>query len=127
MALIKCSECGKEINDKAKVCVNCGCPIETLTNNKNHKEQNDSSIRIKTSNNKYYEKEINIKTVELDFEKIKSKKNICIFFIVSPLLVIIWGGFKFGIIFSMELIPLLIVIVPFIIMFFNFKGFEKMN
>ena len=28
MALIKCNECGKEISDKAKVCVNCGCPIE---------------------------------------------------------------------------------------------------
>lgn len=27
MALIKCSECGKEISDKAKVCVNCGNPI----------------------------------------------------------------------------------------------------
>lgn len=28
MALIKCIECGKEISDKAKNCVNCGCPIE---------------------------------------------------------------------------------------------------
>ncbi len=26
--IIKCSECGKEISDKAKSCVNCGCPIE---------------------------------------------------------------------------------------------------
>ena len=28
MALIKCSECGKEISDKAKVCPNCGNPLE---------------------------------------------------------------------------------------------------
>ena len=28
MALIKCTECGKEISDKAKVCINCGCPVE---------------------------------------------------------------------------------------------------
>ena len=28
MALIKCVDCGKEISDKAKVCPNCGCPIE---------------------------------------------------------------------------------------------------
>lgn len=28
MALIKCSECGKEISDKASTCLNCGCPIE---------------------------------------------------------------------------------------------------
>ena len=27
MALIKCPECGKEISDKSKTCVNCGCPI----------------------------------------------------------------------------------------------------
>ena len=28
MALIKCPECGKEISDKSKACVNCGYPIE---------------------------------------------------------------------------------------------------
>ena len=27
MALIKCPECGKEISDKASICVNCGYPI----------------------------------------------------------------------------------------------------
>ena len=27
MALIKCPECGKEISDKAMVCIHCGCPI----------------------------------------------------------------------------------------------------
>ncbi len=27
MAIIKCPECGKEISDKAKECINCGCPI----------------------------------------------------------------------------------------------------
>lgn len=29
MALIKCPECGKEISDKAKKCIHCGCPIAT--------------------------------------------------------------------------------------------------
>lgn len=34
MALIKCCECGKEISDKAAVCVNCGCPVsETISKN----------------------------------------------------------------------------------------------
>lgn len=28
MSLIRCSECGKEISDKATACVHCGCPIE---------------------------------------------------------------------------------------------------
>lgn len=29
MALIRCSECGKEVSDKANKCPNCGCPIST--------------------------------------------------------------------------------------------------
>lgn len=29
MALIKCMECGKEVSDRAPVCPNCGCPINT--------------------------------------------------------------------------------------------------
>ena len=28
MALIKCTECGHDVSDKASVCPNCGCPIE---------------------------------------------------------------------------------------------------
>ncbi len=27
MALIKCSECGKEISDTVESCVHCGCPL----------------------------------------------------------------------------------------------------
>ena len=30
MALIKCTECGHEVSDKASICPNCGCPIESL-------------------------------------------------------------------------------------------------
>lgn len=29
MALIKCNECGKDVSDKASVCMNCGSPIES--------------------------------------------------------------------------------------------------
>lgn len=28
MALIKCSECGKEVSSKAGKCPNCGAPVE---------------------------------------------------------------------------------------------------
>lgn len=35
MAIIKCSECGKEISDKAKKCIHCGYKIKR--NNKNNK------------------------------------------------------------------------------------------
>ncbi|MEG0904539.1 MAG: hypothetical protein RSF30_10010 [Lachnospiraceae bacterium] len=30
MALIKCTECGKEFSDKAEACPNCGCPITQM-------------------------------------------------------------------------------------------------
>lgn len=49
MALIKCSECGKEISDKAKACPNCGCPVKVeqknneIPNNK-QKEKNAGFI-----------------------------------------------------------------------------------
>lgn len=38
MALIKCSECGHTISDKAKKCPECGCPIEgkSTTKKRNH-------------------------------------------------------------------------------------------
>lgn len=30
MALIRCTECGKEFSDKASSCPNCGCPTESI-------------------------------------------------------------------------------------------------
>lgn len=35
MALIICPECGKQVSDKASVCIHCGFPISTIQNNKN--------------------------------------------------------------------------------------------
>lgn len=35
MALIKCSECGKEISDKANSCPNCGCPAKGFDKDEN--------------------------------------------------------------------------------------------
>lgn len=34
MALIKCSECGKDVSDRAKICPNCGCPVEKFPDEK---------------------------------------------------------------------------------------------
>lgn len=39
MALIKCSECGKEISDKANSCPNCGCPVSILLNEEDTKSE----------------------------------------------------------------------------------------
>lgn len=35
MALIKCTECGKEFSDKAQACPNCGCPTDQMGANTN--------------------------------------------------------------------------------------------
>lgn len=45
MTLIKCNECGKEINDKVKVCVNCGCSV-VPNNKKNEKKYNNIGLII---------------------------------------------------------------------------------
>lgn len=34
MALIKCPECGREVSDKAPVCIHCGCPLGGNDNDK---------------------------------------------------------------------------------------------
>lgn len=39
MALIKCEECGKEISNRAKACIHCGCPIEVIEEIKNEKKE----------------------------------------------------------------------------------------
>ena len=39
MALIKCSECGKEISDKATTCPNCGSPTVIYLKDKKTQEE----------------------------------------------------------------------------------------
>ena len=54
MALIKCTECGKEISDKAVVCPNCGFPIE-----------NKNVSPINTSENKESQNVVNLAELSL--------------------------------------------------------------
>lgn len=53
MALIKCTECGKEFSDKASACPNCGCPISeivgTTTTQSNVTPQYQTSVVKKTT------------------------------------------------------------------------------
>jgi hypothetical protein len=45
MALINCTECKKEISDKATSCPGCGAPIREVNNlNKNNTEPNQTGI-----------------------------------------------------------------------------------
>lgn len=42
MALIKCSDCKREISSQAKVCPHCGCPTQQKTENT---EEHNAVIR----------------------------------------------------------------------------------
>lgn len=55
MALLNCSECGKQISNKATKCIHCGSPIDrhNISINANHKRElvnnaSSSSIVIRT-------------------------------------------------------------------------------
>jgi len=50
MALIQCPECGKEISDKATVCINCGFPLNNSVPIKVNQAQNTSTYHIKPFN-----------------------------------------------------------------------------
>lgn len=49
MSMIRCSECGKEISDKAKVCVHCGNPLKNEGQDNN---VNEKKIKTKKNNKK---------------------------------------------------------------------------
>ena len=104
MALIKCSECGKEISDKAKKCPHCGikCKNENdvkvfptsvmfilivifvavifLMMNYNKKDYNNSTSGIKENTNEIIGNEIKTKN---EFDKIKKSNNYSIVVVIS--------------------------------------------
>lgn len=48
MALIKCSECGKEVSDSASSCPNCGFPVnKEVSNSANNSVKNDLKSKKK--------------------------------------------------------------------------------
>lgn len=62
MALIKCPECGKEISDKAFVCISCGYPLNS--------EQTSSLNSSSTSNQLNYKPHlVNIKLLSVEKKK----------------------------------------------------------
>ena len=67
MALIKCEECGKEISDKAKTCINCGYPVGEIK----AREENENKKAFETLNKEErnivyqkYRRETNGKSLE---------------------------------------------------------------
>ena len=108
MALIKCSECGKEISDKAKVCPHCGTKYKSenendrkgfptsvmfilivifvavifIIMNYNKKDYNNSTSDTKENTNEIIENENEIKTKN-EFDKIKKSNNYSIVVVIS--------------------------------------------
>lgn len=72
MALIKCPECGKEISDRAKACINCGCPIEDFKGKDGNINLDVGKLIIKMDKSKGtflapFEKVVEIRSLEGDF------------------------------------------------------------
>ena len=62
MAMIKCTECGKDMSDKANVCPNCGCPIEEIRTKLGEIEsEREKKIRVKEEEKKRKEVEAEAK------------------------------------------------------------------
>lgn len=88
MALIKCSECGKEISDKASSCIHCGCPIEITDDMDNSVLEKQEDTLDDNSNLVLDETIINTNTTEEN--KKKSKRGI----VVAVLVVLALIGFS---------------------------------
>lgn len=87
--IIECSECGKEISDKAKFCVNCGCPVDV----------SKSVVQNSAKAEYYYQKETD--KPEARTLKIVAKIILVCGIILSVILIIVgigetsfWGVWK---------------------------------
>jgi hypothetical protein len=103
MALIKCCECGKEVSDKAKSCIHCGCPIEQ---EENVEVLNNQNYNIVEEEQDFYNKS-NINLTK--GEKILIEGNItCIGCILG---IIVIGMFTFLILIEPAIIFLSAIII----------------
>lgn len=105
MALIKCNECGKEISDKATICIHCGCPVELKikcfecgkeikSNDKICKNCGCPITKITTNERiKNNTKEYNIISTELDIKKINKIRNIIVGILSVIIGITILGNF----------------------------------
>lgn len=86
MALIKCTECGHEISDKAEACPNCGCPIEKQFVEEIEKSL-EAEVNESTQNNLTQPSKADKDTTELlrafyDEHKVFVIASVCIFLFV---------------------------------------------
>lgn len=73
MALIKCEECGREISNKAKACIHCGCPISSDDSVNIVDSNGENKIIVKSSKNEFYDK--NSQKLWVAFDAVVSNKS----------------------------------------------------
>lgn len=81
MAMIKCSECGKDISDKARICPNCGAPlIQQAPHQQIHQQYAQQQVRTQYA--QQYVPQRNPQAIANAPKKKKGSclKTICIFF-----------------------------------------------
>ena len=71
----KCSKCKADILDEAKICPNCGCPVETETTLNNTALQTENSPQSSAPNNEIYAYQ-NTNVQAFASPRIKKKVNI---------------------------------------------------
>ena len=50
MALIKCSECGRDVSDKATACPNCGAPVQVISNAPGQSKNGSDKEKVSNQN-----------------------------------------------------------------------------
>lgn len=78
MALIKCSECGKQFSDKAKACPECGCPTEEIKNDiilNNRQSEVDDNLENKEKEEDVIKEVSNDENLQKKDKKVKKEKN----------------------------------------------------
>ncbi|ELA8172820.1 zinc ribbon domain-containing protein [Vibrio alginolyticus] len=91
MALITCTECGKEYSDKASACINCGCPTEVNVSPP-HQETEQMEEESNLANNSYElsplpQQESRNSSESTEEEPTKEAKARSVFVLVSIVLV----------------------------------------
>ncbi|WP_348224203.1 zinc ribbon domain-containing protein [Vibrio parahaemolyticus] len=94
MALITCTECGKEYSDKASACINCGCPTEV---NVSPPQQEgapiQSSVESRTSDTPKNEQTVQ-KEPESNAKQASKGKPLLIWGLIALVVVIIFSQNK---------------------------------
>ena len=98
MALIRCTECGHEVSDKAMQCPNCGCPIHKIKEDANSIAEGEKVIVVseESANNNFDDETFPIEEAAQYYdEEPKSNRGVIIAFSVAVTMVIVGAVFMY--------------------------------